>query len=134
MIVDGRGSDPDRRSQRMYQELAAAGVTVCVVRATKLRTQSGPIDARRPMRWNLNALGHFDHRKLLVVDGRIGWVGGAGIEDHFQDGRFHDLFLRVTGPVVNQFQLVFLASLRWLGGAVPHADLDALFPALDAGA
>ena len=85
------------------------------------------------MRWNLNALGHFDHRKLLVVDGRIGWVGGAGIEDHFQDGRFHDLFLRVTGPVVNQFQLVFLASLRWLGGAVPRADLDALFPTLDAG-
>ena len=86
------------------------------------------------MRWNLNALGHFDHRKLLVVDGRIGWVGGAGIEDHFQDGRFHDLFLRVTGPVVNQFQLVFLASLRWLGGAVPRTDLDALFPTLDAGA
>jgi len=133
MIVDGRGSDPDRRSQRMYHELAAAGVTVCVVRATKLRTQSGPIDARRPMRWTLNALGHFDHRKLLVVDGSIGWVGGAGIEDHFQDGRFHDLFLRVTGPVVNQFQLVFLASLRWLGGAVPHAEIDALFPALDAG-
>ena len=86
------------------------------------------------MRWNLNGLGHFDHRKLLVVDGRIGWVGGAGIEDHFQDGRFHDVFLRVTGPVVNQFQLVFLASLRWLGGAVPSPDLDALFPTLDAGA
>ena len=85
------------------------------------------------MRWNLNGLGHFDHRKMLVVDGRIGWVGGAGIEDHFQDGRFHDLFLRVTGPVVNQFQLVFLASLRWLGGAVPSSDLDALFPTLDAG-
>ena len=44
----------------------------------------------------LGGLGHIDHRKLAVVDGRIGWVGGAGIEDHFQDGRFHDLFLRVS--------------------------------------
>jgi len=44
-------------------------------------------------------------------------VGGAGIEDHFEDGRFHDLFVRVTGPVVSQLQLVFVASLRWLGGS-----------------
>ena len=133
LIVDRTGSDPDHRSRRLYEELTAAGVTVCVVRATKPRAPSGPIGGGGPTRWNLKGLGHFDHRKLLVVDGRIGWIGGAGLEDHFQDGRFHDLFLRVTGPVVNQFQLVFLASLRWLGGAVPRSDLDALLPALDAG-
>jgi cardiolipin synthase len=85
------------------------------------------------MRWNLRALGHIDHRKVAVVDGRIGWVGGAGIEDHFEDGRFHDLFLRVTGPVVGQLQLVFLAGFRWLGGTVPAAELDALFPASEEG-
>jgi cardiolipin synthase len=68
------------------------------------------------------------------VDGRIGWVGGAGIEDHFHDGRFHDLFLRVTGPVVSQLQLLFLASFRWLGGAISRDELDSLFPALEAGA
>ena len=62
--------------------------------------------------------GRIDHRKLFIVDGRVGWVGGAGIEDHFADGRFHDLFVRLTGPVVAQLQLVFLASFRWLGGAV----------------
>ena len=62
------------------------------------------------------------------MDGRIGWVGGAGIEDHFEDGRFHDLFIRVTGPVVAQLQLVFLAGFRWLGGPLPAAELDALFP------
>ena len=60
------------------------------------------------------------------MDGRIGWVGGAGIEDHFEDGRFHDLFVRLTGPVVSQFQLVFVASLRWLGGELDG--IDALFP------
>ena len=45
-----------------------------------------------------SGLGHIDHRKAVVVDGRIGWVGGAGIEDHFEDGRFHDLFVRVDRP------------------------------------
>lgn len=54
----------------------------------------------------------------------------AGIEDHFNDGRFHDLFVRVTGPVVAQLQLVFAASFRWLGGTIPAAELDALFPEL----
>jgi cardiolipin synthase A/B len=78
-------------------------------------------------------LGHIDHRKVVLVDGRIGWVGGAGIEDHFQDGRFHDLFLRVTGPVVSHLQLVFVASLRWLGGEIPAEELDDLFPEGDAG-
>ena len=67
------------------------------------------------------------------MDGRIGWVGGAGIEDHFQDGRFHDLFLRVTGPVVSQLQLVFVASFRWLGGEIPSEELDGLFPLEPAG-
>ena len=87
------------------------------MRATRLRAPS--------------QLGHFDHRKFLVVDGRVGWIGGAGIEDHFDDGRFHDLFLRLTGPVASQLQLVFLATFRWLGGTVPEAQLDALFPAHD---
>jgi cardiolipin synthase len=85
------------------------------------------------MRWNLDGLGHFDHRKLAVIDGGIGWIGGAGIEDHFDDGRFHDMFVRLTGPVVHQIQMVFLASFKWLGGTVPSSELDALFPTLDAG-
>jgi cardiolipin synthase len=82
----------------------------------------------------MRALGHIDHRKFAIVDGRVGWVGGAGIEDHFQDGRFHDLFVRVEGPVVAQLQLVFVAGFRWLGGRVSVDELDDLFPALDGGA
>ena len=88
-----------------------------------------PVAAGGARRWNLGLLGHIDHRKCVLVDGRIGWVGGAGVEDHFADGRFHDLFLRVTGPVVSQLQLVFVATFRWLEGALPVEELDALFPA-----
>ena len=128
LVVDRQGSDPERGSREFYERLTAAGVQVCVVRATKFRVAEGPLGDRGAIRWNVRGLGHIDHRKVVVVDGRIGWVGGAGIEDHFEDGRFHDLFLRVTGPVVAQLQLVFLAGFRWLGGPVPLAELDALFP------
>ena len=94
---------------------------------------AGPLNAGGATGWNLGGLGHIDHRKVVVVDGRIGWVGGAGIEDHFENGEFHDLFVRVEGPVVAQLQLVFVASLRWLGGAIPVTSASELFPPLDAG-
>ena len=133
LVVDRQGSDPERSSAALYERLAAAGIDVCVVRATKPRAQAGYLGGDGALRWNLRALGHIDHRKLAVIDGRIGWVGGAGIEDHFQDGRFHDLFLRVAGPVVAQLQLVFVASFRWLGGAIPADELAAQFPSLEEG-
>jgi cardiolipin synthase A/B len=134
LVVDRQGSNPEGGSQELYRRLADAGVEVCVVRATKARVPVGALGHNGSARWNLGTLGHIDHRKVVIVDGGVGWVGGAGIEDHFNDGRFHDLFVRVSGPVVAQLQLVFLASFRWLGGAVPFAQLDDLLPALSAGA
>jgi cardiolipin synthase A/B len=134
LVVDRQGSDPERSSRELYVRLIAAGVRVCVVRATKFRAPFGALGADGSTRWNLRGLGHIDHRKFVIVDGRIGWIGGAGIEDHFQDGRFHDLFVRVAGPVVGQLQLVFLAGFRWLGGSVPAADIETLFPQVEAGA
>ena len=133
LVVDRQGSDPERGSRGQYERLTAAGVDVCVMRATKVRAPAGPLGAGGATRWNLAGLGHIDHRKVVVVDGSIGWVGGAGIEDHFQDGRFHDLFIRVTGPVVAQLQLVFVASFRWLGGSIPVADVGTLFPVVEHG-
>jgi cardiolipin synthase A/B len=117
LVVDAQGSRPDGSGRRFYQRLMAGGVEIRVVRAKRL--------------WAPSQLGHFDHRKFVVVDGRIGWVGGAGVEDHFDDGRFHDLFVRVTGPVASQLQLVFVASFRWLGGTIPARQLDELLPDLE---
>jgi cardiolipin synthase A/B len=134
LVVDRQGSDPERGSRELYDRLTAAGADVCVVRATQPRAPAGPLRGGGATRWNLAALGHVDHRKLMVVDGHTGWVGGAGIEDHFQDGRFHDLFVRVAGPVVAQLQLVFLAGFRWLGGEIRPAEVDTLFPSLQPGA
>jgi cardiolipin synthase A/B len=132
LVVDKQGSDPEGSSRAFYERLIGAGIQVCVVRATKLRAAFGPLGDGGAPRWNLAGLGHIDHRKVVVIDGRVGWVGGAGIEDHFQDGRFHDLFVRVTGPVVGQLQLVFVSGFRWLGGTVD--DVDSLIPTLEPGA
>ena len=43
LVVDRQGSDPERGSQAFYERLTAAGVEVCVVRATKPRVQVGPL-------------------------------------------------------------------------------------------
>jgi cardiolipin synthase A/B len=131
LIVDRQGTDPERGSREFYEQLTDAGIQVCVARATQLRAPHGPLGGGGAVDWNVGGLGHIDHRKAVVVDGRIGWVGGAGIEDHFDDGRFHDLFVRLTGPVISQLQLVFLATFRWLGGAIERDELDALLPAAE---
>ena len=128
VVVDRQGSDPDRGSRAFYERLLAAGIDVRVVRAIQLRAPVQPVAAAGPTRWNFDRLGNIDHRKLVVVDGRVGWVGGAGIEDHFHDGQFHDLFLRVAGPLVSQLQLVFVATFRWLDGVVLPEELPELFP------
>jgi cardiolipin synthase len=133
VIVDRQGSDPERGSREFFERLTEAGVQVCVARAIQLRAPRGPLHGGGDTGWNLGGLGHIDHRKVVVVDGRIGWVGGAGIEDHFENGAFHDLFVRVEGPVVAQLQLVFVASLRWLGGDIPPASASELFPPLAEG-
>ena len=79
LVVDRQGSAPEEGSRELYERLAAGGIEVCVVRATKPRATLGPLGGGGDTRWNLSTLGHIDHRKLVVVDGRTGWVGGAGI-------------------------------------------------------
>ena len=60
--------------------------------------------------WRQDEVGRADHRKLYVVDGAVAWTGGAGIEDHFENGGFHDVMVRVTGDVVLQAQAAFLPA------------------------
>ncbi|MFE8604977.1 phospholipase D-like domain-containing protein [Archangium violaceum] len=50
-----------------------------------------------------------NHRKLLVVDGRVGFTGGMNIREHFLPGHgdARDLHFRVEGPVVGQLQETF---------------------------
>lgn len=71
-------------------------------------------------------LAHPDHRKLWVIDGKVGYTGGLGIDDNFRN-KTHDVMVRLEGPVVNQMQAELLATYKWRGGRLP-ADVSHLFP------
>ena len=121
---------PWSMSKGMYQDLADAGVEVVVNQGFRPVAKRGLVGGDLKRRSNLSGLGHPDHRKAIVIDGHIAYIGGAGFQEHFETGEFHDLFVRMTGAVASQFQLVFLASFRYLGGP-PVADLDVLIPDQD---
>lgn len=67
----------------------------------------------RPLRWyNIGRLNNRTHRKLLVIDGRLGFIGGVGIADqwtgHAQDPEhWRESHFKVEGPVVAQMQAAF---------------------------
>jgi cardiolipin synthase len=63
--------------------------------------------------YSLGKLNNRTHRKVLIVDGKIGFTGGVGIADewsgHAQDpDHWRDMHFEIEGPVVSQFQAAFL--------------------------
>ncbi len=116
LVVDDQGSMPWSMSKGMYQDLAAAGVKVVVNQGFRPIAKRGPIGGDLEWQSNIRGLGQPDHRKSIVIDGKIAYIGGAGFQEHFETGEFHDLFVRMTGLIASQFQLVFLTSYRFLGG------------------
>jgi cardiolipin synthase len=125
-IVDGFGSRPYGEAREMYTRLASAGAQIVVNDALPL-DRDGLFPRERRRRWPRHEVARVDHRKLFVVDGELAWTGGAGLEDHFENGGFHDVMVRVTGDVVRQAQAAFLTSFRSHGGRLPD-DLSLHFP------
>ncbi|AKJ31541.1 cardiolipin synthetase [Caldimonas brevitalea] len=99
--------------------------------------QAGGVEVERyhkPHWSHLPRLNNRTHRKVLVVDGRLGFTGGVGIADqwqgHAQDAdHWRDTHFRVAGPVVAQMQAVFIDNWMKATGRVLHG--DAYFPALE---
>ena len=89
-----------------------------------------------PPHWSqLGRLNNRTHRKLLVVDGRIGFTGGVGIAPSWtgmaQDPEhWRDTHFQVEGPVVAQMQAVFLDNWIKVSGEVLHG--PTYFPQLAA--
>jgi cardiolipin synthase len=127
-------------------ERAAAGVSVHVmldwVGCSKLSreligrmTHAGiEIERYHALRWfSLGRLNNRTHRKVLIVDGAVGFTGGVGIADqwggHAQDpGHWRDMHFKVEGPAVAQMQAAFLDNWIKTTGCVLHG--DEYFPAL----
>ena len=126
VIVDGFGSRPYKQAREMFTGLAAAGAQI-VVNDVFPPDRDGLYPDGQRVDWRQDEIGRADHRKLYVIDGAIAWTGGAGIEDHFENGGFHDVMVRVTGDVVRQAQAAFLTSFTGHGGPLPP-ELSSYFP------
>ena len=109
VLLDWVGSD--KMDASLLDELKAAGVQVF---------------RYHPPNWyDIGRLNNRTHRKLLVVDGRVGFTGGVGIApnwtgrsqdpDHWRDSHF-----AVEGPVVSQMQAVFLDNWIKVSGEALH--------------
>ena len=137
-----------REFTEALSERARAGVKVHVLLdwIGSMKIDDASLDAMRkagvevhryhkPVWWKLARLNNRTHRKLLIVDGKVGFTGGVGIADkwrgHAQDpDHWRDSHFRVEGPVVGQMQAVFNDNWTKATGAV--LDGPDYFPALTA--
>ncbi|RZA28325.1 MAG: cardiolipin synthase B [Lysobacteraceae bacterium] len=101
----------------------------------EMRTAGVRVHHYRPLHWySLGRINNRTHRKLLVVDGRIGFTGGVGIADqwsgHAQDPEhWRDSHFRVDGPAVAQMQAAF--NDNWIKTTGQVLNGPAYFPALE---
>jgi cardiolipin synthase len=114
-----------RRFAEAFCERARAGVKVHVmldwegsgkIEATyleDLKAAGVEVEQYHPLHWyNLTRINNRTHRKLLVVDGRIGFTGGVGIADQWlgraeSKDNWRDSHYQIEGPAVAQMQAAF---------------------------
>jgi cardiolipin synthase len=111
IILDAIGAAPmDRRLVRLMEN---AGVTI--------------VWFRKPLRWKLWQIDHRTHRKVLVVDGRIGFTGGVGIAAEWEgDARnpceWRDTHFEVRGPAVHGLRGAFIDN--WVEADQPLGPVE----------
>ena len=119
-------------------ERAKAGVKVHVLidwlgsakmdNALLQEMEDAGVDIRKyhPLHWyNLGRINNRTHRKLLIVDGKIGFTGGVGIADNWlgnaQDpDHWRDSHFSLEGPAVAQMQAAFMDNWMKTSGGVLH--------------
>lgn len=134
---DGLG----RRMQRSLIERAKAGVRVFVLYdevgskglprsyTEALRAAGVQVSSFKPNQgWrNRFQLNFRNHRKMVVVDGTTGWVGGHNVGDEYlgldpKMSPWRDTHVRLEGPVVMQLQSVILGDWYWATHELPKLD------------
>src|SRR5215212_8546802 len=117
VLYDSLGSMDTPR--RFFDDLRQQGIDVREFR---------PINpVKTPLVWNIH---NRDHRKIVVVDGKVGFTGGINIDSTYssastsrpgpkrglKDG-WRDTHVRIEGPAVEQLQRLFFESWQQAGGA-----------------
>lgn len=101
-------------SRRWLKELSAAGARVASFGDGNIRRRRFQINFR-------------NHRKLLVCDGRIGFVGGINLGDEYlgtamDQEPWRDTHCRIEGPAVTGLQLAWLEDWNWASDTRPELD------------
>ncbi|WP_166246321.1 cardiolipin synthase [Paenibacillus turpanensis] len=117
VIYDGVGSY--KTKAEFWRRLEQAGI--------ELQAFLPPVIALLDKRIN-----YRNHRKILVVDGLVGFVGGVNIGDEYLGadpklGYWRDRHLRLEGDSVYMLQQTFLTDWKFTGGSIPGA-LDSYMP------
>lgn len=117
-LLDASGSS--RMEDEVLERMTGAGVKVARFHPFRLS--------------NLGRLNNRDHRKIIVIDGRIGWVFGHGIAQEWTGNaanrdQWRDTALRVEGPLVGHLQTVF--SENWIEETGEVFGGDDYFPRLE---
>jgi len=111
LLYDEVGSN--KLPRRYMNELREAGVEVF-----SFFTRQGPSN-----RFQIN---FRNHRKVVVVDGRVAWIGGHNVGDEYvgrgEFGRWRDTHVKIEGPAALAAQLVFLEDWHWATRTVPDVD------------
>lgn len=79
----------------------------------------------------INHALHRDHRKIVVIDGKVGYTGGMNIANYYikglpEIGDWRDMHVRIEGDAVNQLQDIFLTM--WNKSTKQHIGGDAYYP------
>ena len=105
----------------------------CVEGETLQRMRDAGVEVEVYRLHNLSRVNQRTHRKLLVIDGRMGFTGGVGIGDNWlgnadDEDHWRDRHYQVEGPVVAQFQAAFMDNWMKTHATVLHG--NAYFPAI----
>ncbi len=68
-------------------------------------------------------VNYRNHRKIVVVDGRVGYLGGMNIADRYIEGtrrlgQWYDTMLRIEGEAVHSLQVIFLIDWYFVTGCI----------------
>ncbi len=100
----------------------------------QMREAGVEVERYNPFVWYaFTRINHRDHRKMLIVDGRVGFIGGAGLADLWQGDadapdHWRDAMFQLEGPAVAQLQAAFMDN--WTKTNSRVLDGDDYFPDL----
>jgi cardiolipin synthase len=111
----------------LYDEVGSKGLPESYV--DDLEAAGAEVSSFKPTQgtWNRFQLNFRNHRKMVVVDGRVGWIGGHNVGDEYLglDPEFtpwRDTHVRIEGPAVQQLQIALLADWYWATRDIPALD------------